>query len=156
MDLKLLDRKVTNVPPFEIEAAVNLIKKPEALALEQSRLDALESNAPNQLVTVRLSRKSRTVQKRIESISTKVSDGGERLQLLIKCDGGIPLRKLVTGRDYGVEPNLSELLSSYDIDPAKPFDIMDVKIKKPSGLRFPLSEAAEDEFPEAEDLDFRV
>ncbi|MFI5420491.1 MAG: hypothetical protein ACHQ1H_05950, partial [Nitrososphaerales archaeon] len=148
----------TNVPQFEIVAAVNLVKKPEASPLEESRLKALESNAPNQMVTVRLSRKSRTVQKRIESIKTKVSDGGTRLQLVIKCDGGIPLRKLVTGKDYGVEPNLSELLSSYEIDPAKPFDILQVKIKSSSpGSYHPLIENHPEEvLPEADDLEFQA
>ena len=159
LGVEVLDRRIASVPQFEIAAAVNLVKKPEAPPLEQSRLDALESNAPNQIVTVRLSRKSRTVQKRIESIKTKVSDGGERLQLLIKCDGGIPLRKLVTGRDYGVEPNLSELLSSYEIDPSKPFDILDVKVKSSSraALAQSYSDRTEDyELPEAEDLNIRA
>ena len=74
-------------------------------------------------VSVRLSRKFRTVQREIQKIRGRVLDEGETIELEVHCDGGIPLKKLVLGQDGTVEPNLSQLFGSYDIERDKPFEI---------------------------------
>jgi tRNA pseudouridine synthase 10 len=128
-DLQLLEKRVTDVPMFEITAVVHLKKKPEAPSLDPSRMEAIESHFAKARASVRLSRKFRTVQKEIYSIRCKLDENGETLQLEITCDGGIPLKKLVSGQDDTVAPNLGEYLASYEIDREQPFDIVKVKIK---------------------------
>ena len=64
-DLQLLDKKVTDVPLFEITAEIHLKKKPEAPSLDASQMEAIDSNFSKARASVRLSRKFRTVQKEI-------------------------------------------------------------------------------------------
>ena len=133
-ELELLERRVTDVPQFEITAQVNLKRKTDAAPFGDSQIESLEKNFSNVLTSVRLSRKFRTVQKEIRGISCKTRDGGETIELLVHCDGGIPLKKLVSGQDETVRPNLGTYFSSYEIDPEKPFDILNVTIKKGSTM----------------------
>jgi tRNA pseudouridine synthase 10 len=128
-DLQLLEKRITDVPLFEITAVVHLKKKPEAPFLDPSQKEAVESNFMKARASVRLSRKFRTVQKEIYWIRCKLGENGETLQLEINCDGGIPLKKLVSGQDDTVTPNLGQYLHSYEIDREQPFDIVKVRIK---------------------------
>ena len=132
-DLVLLDRRVTEVPTFEIQAKVYLKRKPEAAALNLDKIKALRSNFTAKTVSVRLSRKFRTVQKEIHWIHAKLQEDGS-LELKISCDGGIPLKKLISGQDDSVLPNLGQYLTSYEIDRAQPFDVMEVKIREANAL----------------------
>ncbi len=128
-NLEILDRRVTYVPQFEISARVYLRRKPEGLRIGNSELEDVRERFSNVHVSVRLSRKFRTVQREIQKIRGRVLDEGETIELEVHCDGGIPLKKLVLGQDGTVEPNLSQLFGSYDIERDKPFDILEVKIK---------------------------
>jgi len=156
--IEILDKKVTNVPQFEIVAEIHLQAKTDAEVLNQEQVRTIESNFSNRWASVRLSRKMRTVQKRLESVKVKTSEDGKSLVLLVKCDGGIPLRKLVNGRDNSVEPNLSAFLSSYEINNADPFDILAVKIKQLDygSVNRPLNEALDSELPEADNLELQT
>ncbi len=129
-DLEILERRVTDVPQFEIATKVNLIRKPDAPTLEKSQMDLLEKSFSNVFASIRLSRKFRTVQKEIRNITCRKSEDGNLLELTINCDGGIPLKKFVSGQDDTVRPNLGAFLASYEIDREKPFDILGVKIKE--------------------------
>lgn len=131
IDLVQLDRRVTEVPQFEISAVVNLrLKKDHIESLTRDLLDSIEKTFAGTMVRVRLSRKFRTVQKEIHSITCKSEDNGNRVQLEIQCDGGVPLKKLVASQDGSVEPNLSQYFSSYEVDSEKPFDILSVRVKE--------------------------
>jgi len=133
-NLEILDRRVTNVPQFGIRARIYLRRKPEGKTIEISELDAIRERFSTVLVSVRLSRKFRTVQREIQEIRGKVLHEGESIELEVRCDGGIPLKKLVLGQDGTVEPNLSQYFGSYEIERDEPFDILEVKIK-PSRLQ---------------------
>jgi len=133
-DLKIfkvvrLDKRITEVPQFDVKCVVNLIRK-ESESPQELRVEDIERNFSEALVNVRLSRKYRIVQRLIHSIKAKTTDGGAKAELLIVCEGGVPLKKLVTGQDDSVEPNLSNLLSQYQIDQERPFDILEVKMRK--------------------------
>ena len=130
-DLKMLDRRMADIPQFEIVARVILKKNSLANPLDQSEIQSLEDHFRNCLISVRLSRKFRTVEKGIRSIKVTSLEDGERMELEIHCDGGIPIKKLVTGQDGTVQPNLANFFSSrYEIDKAMPFDILDVEVKE--------------------------
>jgi len=120
---------------FEITAKVHLKKKPEVQPLNPSQVETIESKFAKMRASVRLSRKFRTVQKEIHWIHCKLLEKGETLELEINCDGGVPLKKLVSGQDNTVTPNLGELLASYEVDREQPFDILKVKIKDGAGTR---------------------
>jgi tRNA pseudouridine synthase 10 len=128
--LEQLDRKVTEVPRFEITANMNLRKLKGVPPLDPSSIQAIEKAFENTRVSVRLSRKFRTVQKEVLNVQCRLFDNGERIELTIRCDGGIPLKKLISGQDESVRPNLSEYFPSYEIDRDEPFDVVDVTIKK--------------------------
>ncbi|MDA4129336.1 MAG: hypothetical protein OK457_01065 [Thaumarchaeota archaeon] len=128
--MQLLNTKVTVVPQFEIVASINLLRKPGGATLDEAQVETVESKFSHLWATVRLSRKLRAVRKRIESIKLEVLENGNVIHMNVMCDGGIPLKKLVNGIDNSVEPNLSEALLGYEIDPRRPFDILDVRIKK--------------------------
>ncbi len=133
-DLELLDKKVTEIPTFEIQAKVFLRKKPESPPLETGQIRAMESKFTKAGVSVRLSRKFRTVQKEIHWIRVKAKDAGESVEVKVSCDGGVPLKKLISGQDDTVSPNLGQYLGSYEIDRARPFDVLRVTIKAGSGV----------------------
>lgn len=130
VNLRLLDRRVTDVPFFEITARIYLKRKQPNGEVDIPGLKLVEQNFSNSLVSVRLSRKFKTVQKEIKSLSCKSLNNGERLELRIDCDGGIPLKKLITGQDDSVKPNLAQFFSPYEIDSQRPFDVLDVRIKE--------------------------
>lgn len=126
-----LEKRITEVPQFDVKCVVHLVRK-ETDAPQELLVDEIQRNFTEALVNVQLSRKYRVVQRLIHSIVATPSKDGLRAELLITCEGGVPLKKLVTGQDDSVEPNLSNLLSQYSIDQEKPFDILDVSVRKAS------------------------
>lgn len=129
IDLERLMARVTDVPQFDVLCRVNLVKKVSGLDTVFPILKVQEQFT-NALVNVRLSRKSRIVQRLVRSISLLTGEDSQNVQLLIKCEGGIPLKKLISGQNNDVEPNLAVLTAAYQIDPAQPFDILDVMERK--------------------------
>ncbi|MDG6906576.1 MAG: hypothetical protein JRN20_12410, partial [Nitrososphaerota archaeon] len=133
-DFEILRSKPANIPQFKITAKIHLKKtgdsRESAINAEQIQKNFSETN-----VNVRISRKSRTVQRRIHSLNVLVEEGGDSATLTIDCDGGIPLKKFVSGQDGTVEPNISSLISSYELDKTAPFDITDVQIKEVFGKK---------------------
>lgn len=128
-ELRQLDNRVTEVPQFEITAALYLKKKDGAPALDVSQVTSMEKDFSKVLVSVRLSRKFRTVRKEIRKLEFDSREEGNEVEMKIQCDGGIPLKKFVSGQDDSVQPNLGRFLASYEIDREKPFDILKVKVK---------------------------
>jgi tRNA pseudouridine synthase 10 len=120
-----LKSKPQQVPQFEVLARVYL-KRNES-PNSTFRAEDIAKDFKNVVVSVRLSRKYRMVQRKIRSIEAEAKDSSATLT--IRCDGGIPLKKLVTGQDGTVEPNMSPYVSGYEIEKERPFDVLDVKIK---------------------------
>jgi tRNA pseudouridine synthase 10 len=123
---EILKAKPQQVPQFEVLAKVYL-KRSESPDYT-FRSEDLAKDFKNGVVSVRLSRKYRIVQRKIRSIEAVAKDSLATLS--IRCDGGIPLKKLVTGQDGTVEPNLSSYISGYEIEKESPFDVLDVQIKR--------------------------
>ncbi|MGH2639207.1 MAG: tRNA pseudouridine(54/55) synthase Pus10 [Rhabdochlamydiaceae bacterium] len=130
-DVERMERKVTDVPQFEVTCRLYLTRKDGESNPAEPAIRELEKNFSDAMVNVRLSRKYRVVQRLIRSVSFKTGkEDDKNAELLIECEGGIPLKKLVTGQDGSVEPNLSGLLTAFQIDPKRPFDILDVRLRK--------------------------
>jgi tRNA pseudouridine synthase 10 len=123
-DIEILKSKPLHVPQFEVLATVYLKRnesKPTFRTVDISK------DFRNVAVNVKLSRKFRTVRRQVRSIEAEARDSSATLT--IDCDGGIPLKKLVTGQDGTVEPNLSSYVIGYEIDKERPFDILGVEMK---------------------------
>jgi tRNA pseudouridine synthase 10 len=129
-DVQFITRRVTDIPQFEVYARVHMLLNKESKPLDDSQIRQIENAFSDATISVRLSRKFKTVRKHIQSTKVEISDDQKSVNLLLKCDGGIPLKKLVTGQDNSVVPNMSELLQSYQIDSAQPFDILRVELKE--------------------------
>ncbi len=127
-----LEKRITEVPQFDVRCRVYLSRN--EVSQYETQLEEIKRNFTEAIINVRLSRKNRVVHRVIHSISPKQSDRND-LELLIDCEGGIPIKKLITGQDNSVEPNLSNLILGYAIDPEKPFDILDVKTRRPNPNR---------------------
>ncbi|MDG7000308.1 MAG: hypothetical protein JRN15_14490 [Nitrososphaerota archaeon] len=127
--IEVLNSKPTEIPQFEITARINLKRKDESSDISIN-LEAIHTKFSEVFVNVRLSRKYRTVKRKIHSIEGHIAEGGLTASLVLNCEGGIPLKKFVSGEDGTVEPNISSLLIPYELDSIMPFDIMDVRIKK--------------------------
>ncbi len=130
--IEILPSKPTRIPMFKMDCEVHLVrqaKEEEGIVAEHSLIDAsaIEKEFSGTKVSVQVSRKFKRVPKFIES--TKVTQaGGDKLTLRIKCDGGIPIKKLVSSNDDSVTPNISTFLKGYVIDQTMPFDILGVTL----------------------------
>ena len=145
--IKRLERKFSEVPLFDISCKVNL-KSEGATQMSELKKDEIEKNFSDCIVNVRLNRKYRVVQRFIKSVRVRVNENGTA-ELVIECEGGIPIKKLVNGQDNTVEPNLSHLIKHYYIDPEKPFDILNVELRKHDirgirGNRYPSTTDSDD------------
>lgn len=121
---KILTSKPISIPQFKLESLVHLVKA----ASETSTVDtaSLEAMFSSRDILVDIPRKFKRVRKRIDSV--KVENHEEHLDLRIKSDGGIPIRKLIQREESGITPKIGDFLNGYAIDEAQPFDILSVVI----------------------------
>jgi tRNA pseudouridine synthase 10 len=135
--IRTLASKPTIVPQFMIKCLAYLIQKQiEKVEHFEAIKSQIESKFKDLSVRVRLSRrKSRVVTKKIQSITVNKDMRNHPLVLEIKCDGGIPIRKLISGEDGSVEPNLSPYLHDFELDPAMPFDIEEIFVVSPQNSK---------------------
>jgi tRNA pseudouridine synthase 10 len=127
-DVERLSSRVAEIPKFDIKCRVYL-RKLGSEDLTATKVSEVEKNFSNSIVSVMLSRKYRTVRRFVKSVKMKIVPDKTRAEITIECEGGIPIKKLVSGRDGSVEPNFSDLIVPYQIDEERPFDILDVKVR---------------------------
>ena len=113
---------------FMMKCLVYLMQKPEEGQEANFHLskEDIESKFRERSVQVKLSRKFRIVTRIVHSVEVKKVDDHHPYVLDIDCDGGIPIRKLVSGQDQIVSPNLSSFIHGLEVDPEMPFDILDI------------------------------
>ncbi|MHB8568170.1 MAG: tRNA pseudouridine(55) synthase [Nitrososphaerales archaeon] len=125
----VLSAKPTNIPQFKLECEVHLVRKlVEGESNDQATIDIkkIESSFSPAEIIVQVPRKFRTVSKKVDSVS--VNEEGGHATLVIRCDGGIPIRKLLAAKDDSVSPNFNEFIRGYAIDDSKPFDVLAVDL----------------------------
>jgi tRNA pseudouridine synthase 10 len=134
--LYVLPSRPKSIPQFRMKCLVYLSNAPESNGAKENSeqqqskvmINEIESKFRDLLVQVKISRKFRTVSRKIRYIKVMQNQERHPYVLEIDCDGGIPIRKLVLGNDNTVSPNLSSYISGYVIDPELPFDILDVTL----------------------------
>lgn len=122
------------IPQFNMKCIAYLSKAAELQ--QDSNIDVepkllkedIESKFRDLIVQVRVSRKFRIVSRQVRFVKVMENQKDHPYVLEIDCDGGIPIRKLVSGNDDTVFPNLSPYISGYTIDPDMPFDIEDITL----------------------------
>ena len=120
--LTLLDVKPEKVPSFKIKVLARL--------LFQSKPDKKAVAALPTLIEVQQAslKKRKTYLKKIYSPTLRLV--GKRGYMRFICDGGLSVRRFLTGIGEPVTPNLPSLLGvSIDLDEEKPFDILDVLLE---------------------------
>ncbi len=125
--VELIQAKPWRIPSFSMRCRIYLRSDKEKLD-HTVKVQELESRFNRSVIEVRLSRKPRVVKKRINWIKiVERQDSG--LVLEMEGDGGIPIKKLITGGDDSVKPNLSNYLEGFKIDPEKVFDVLEVTLR---------------------------
>ena len=160
LDPKILSARPTVIPQFSMKCLVYLVRdgfdekastelevKEKQQEGEEGRegqqipeaqpsilINEIESKFLDLTVQVRLSRRFKIVNRKINSVlvRTQADDSLHPYILEIDCDGGIPIRKLVSGIDDTVMPNLSPYIKGLKVDPDQPFDILEIKVAPPA------------------------
>ncbi|MDH2899635.1 MAG: tRNA pseudouridine(54/55) synthase Pus10 [archaeon] len=135
--IQVLSSKPVSIPQFTMKCIAYLALKDhnEGESVPEIMKDEIESKFKGIPVRVRLSRKFKVVNKRVYSILVEKDKYAHPFVLEIECDGGIPIRKLVSGEEDAVLPNLSQYIRGFILDPTMPFDIENVFLADPNRLR---------------------
>ncbi len=144
--LQVLQSRPKSIPQFRMKCLVYLCGVPQSNVTKESSeqqskimTNEIESKFKDLSVQVRISRKFRTVSRKIRSVKVMENHENHPYVLDIDCDGGIPIRKLVLGNDNAVIPNLSPYISGYVIDPELPFDVADITLVESNSDKMNLS-----------------
>ncbi|HKW04460.1 MAG TPA: tRNA pseudouridine(54/55) synthase Pus10 [Nitrososphaerales archaeon] len=134
-NIELLSSRPKSIPQLKMECLVHLIRDPSTKSLVKPDFNEIEK-FKEVTVQVHLSSKYRMVTRKVYAIS--VEDHSEnRFDLRIICDGGIPVKKLVSGEEGTVLPNISNSVNGFTIDQSQPFDVINLEISPPeNALRY--------------------
>jgi tRNA pseudouridine synthase 10 len=120
--LTLLDAKPEKVPSFKIKVLARVLfqSKPDKKVLK---------NLPNPIEVNQASLgKRKTYVKKIYSPTIRLV--GNKGYIRFICDGGLSIKRFLTGVGEPVTPNLPSLLGvNTEVDEEKPFDILDVLLE---------------------------
>jgi tRNA pseudouridine synthase 10 len=126
--IELLHLRPTSIPQFTMSCFAYLIPSSfgDPSQVPKVMKEEIESKFKDITVTVRATRRFRVVAKRIRSILVHETNGDRRVVLEINCDGGVPIKKLVSGEDDCVLPNLAPFIMGLKLDPEMPFDVANI------------------------------
>jgi tRNA pseudouridine synthase 10 len=120
--LTLLEDKPEKVPSFKIKVLARVLfqSKPDKKVL---------GNLPTLIEVHQASlRKRKTYLKKIYSPTIRLVKNRGYLRFI--CDGGLSIRRFLTGVGEPITPNLPSLLGvNIEVDEEKPFDILDVLVE---------------------------
>ena len=126
--MQILAWRPKRIPPFTMGVKIYLLRK-NATFEEKIKLEELRNSFVDRIVSVKLSKKLRTVSRNVYKVSIQNRKDKDGLVLKLECDGGIPIRKLVNGDQDIVFPNFGDFLKGFELDETMPFDIMKVETK---------------------------
>jgi tRNA pseudouridine synthase 10 len=134
--IRVLQTKPTDIPQVEMKCRVYLKWKNPENPLSPEQLDslgkAIQGEFSDRLVRIKLSKRYKSISRKIRYASLSRSQQGTgdlACTLEIGAEGGVPIRKLVTGSDE-VDPNFGKFLESFVMDPLRPFDVIDIESKQ--------------------------
>lgn len=122
---KVLEEKPQPDVSFELVTEANIrlskrVKKSDLLKIAKGFRNVYASQySPNKMKFLT----KRVMSLKPEHVSPK------KFKAVIRCEGGINIKKFVKGNHLEFSPSISEVLGyECDVDPKKPFDILSVKI----------------------------
>ncbi len=132
--LSVLPSRPTLIPQFSIKCMVYLTEAEVREDTTREFLgDEIESRFKDFPLRVKMSRRFRVVTRHVQSIKVLKNIEGHKYGLEIESDGGIPIKKFVSGEDDSVSPSLSPYIRGYGLDPMMPFDVLEITLAGPRG-----------------------
>jgi tRNA pseudouridine synthase 10 len=125
--VEIISRRPNQIPHFRLSCIVNLVAsldKTHTIDLTEGELEDFR----DRVVQVKLTGKFRVTHRKIYSAKLWKNRSDTNYFLELECEGGIPIRKLITGENGAVSPNLSEHLKGLSIDSTRPFDLTDIRL----------------------------
>lgn len=126
--IESLSARPKSIPQLKMECLVHLIRDPSNKSLDKPDINEIEK-FKELTVQVHLSSKYRMVTRKVYAISVE-EHSENRFDLRITCDGGIPVKKLVSGEEGAVLPNISNSVNGFAIDQSQPFDVINLEISR--------------------------
>jgi tRNA pseudouridine synthase 10 len=125
-EIQTVEAKPARIPDFTVTILARV--RFERL-VNQSDLEKLERELTNTTVQSLSRRKGKVLEKRIYSLKVRTLKEGKG-ELRIECDGGLSIKKFVTGENGDVIPNISQTLKiPISLDEKRPFDILKVRFR---------------------------
>ncbi len=120
--IKVLSKPFPNQVGFKVTFLVNIRSD---TTIEPDKIKTLVDYFTDKTVKA-TNTKGKTSLKKVYKLGLR-NRTRKGIQLSIICDGGLNIKKFVSGEENMVEPNLSQLLNcNFRADPKKPFDILRV------------------------------
>lgn len=119
-------RIVKDKPPAKTKFRVTVLADVEfESAISESELGKLRSRFKDAVVTALSTRKGKFAEKKVYDLEIKEAQGKEA-KVMIRCDGGLNIKKFISGSDHEISPSISEVLrmSAY----CKQFDVLAVDL----------------------------
>jgi tRNA pseudouridine synthase 10 len=124
--IESLSARPKSIPQLKMECLVHMVRDPSTKSPVQPDFNEIE-RFKDVTVQVHLSSKYRMVTRKVYAISVE-AHSENRFDLRITCDGGIPVKKLVSGEEGAVLPNISNSVNGFAIDQSQPFDVINLEI----------------------------
>jgi len=125
-ELTLINERPKNDPQFTISVQSNFTLNKR---ITKRNVQNLEESFNETSVKMSPANKNKSVTKKIYSIKVE-SIKGLTMQMKMECEGGLSIRRFITGEGDEVEPNISGILKrEIKINQRIPFDILAVNLK---------------------------
>jgi tRNA pseudouridine synthase 10 len=132
--IQILQSKPSEIPRLEMRCKIYL--KPKVGPEIETELEGIRSELTKEFadrsVQIKLSKRGKSVRRRVQFVSlnwTDEADQGKRARsctLELIGESGVPVRKLISGNDDEIVPNMSRILKDFVMDPLRPFDIVEI------------------------------
>jgi len=124
-ELKIINGRPTRESRFTVtvQSSLTLNKR-----LTKKDVQKLQETFKETFVKMMPAHKNSSTTKKIHSLIVE-STKGHNLKIKMECDGGLSIRRFLTGEGKEIEPNMAEILNrEITLDEEKPFDILEVNL----------------------------
>jgi len=125
-ELKVIDKRPRSEQQFTINVQSSFILNKR---ITKRNIQNLEEAFKEVSVKMLPANKNKSITKKVHSVTVE-SVKGLTMQVKIECDGGLSIRRFLTGEGEEVEPNISGILKrKVKMNQEMPFDILSVNFK---------------------------
>ncbi len=103
-------RIVKDKPPAKAKFKVTVLAEVEFESfVTEDQLNTLQSRFKDAVLTALSTRKGKFAEKKVYDLEIKDAQGKEA-KVMIRCDGGLNIKKFISGSDHEISPSISEVL----------------------------------------------